>query len=192
MLYENPELQQKARSHIPHQQLSSTAQQNLKVAKDADPGKITLYNIVYTQTWLLHTPFSTCLVVPFVECKLGIEDFLVLELLRWFKQDFFTWVDSLPCSRCGGVTQNSSSLSPSTDDLRWGAQRVENHYCNQCNLSTRFPRFVCVCVCIYQPFTDFCSVQILPFKMVTIWIFSLLMQNSQKIMNRYSYVHFLW
>ncbi|XP_031134400.1 peptide-N(4)-(N-acetyl-beta-glucosaminyl)asparagine amidase [Sander lucioperca] len=112
MLYENPELQQKARSHIPHQQLSSAAEHKLKEAKEADP-----------------------------ECKLGIEDFLVLELLRWFKQDFFSWVDCLPCSGCKGPTQNASSLSPSTDDIRWGAQRVENHYCQSCRLSTRFPRY---------------------------------------------------
>uniref|UniRef100_A0A4W6FQJ5 Peptide-N(4)-(N-acetyl-beta-glucosaminyl)asparagine amidase n=1 Tax=Lates calcarifer TaxID=8187 RepID=A0A4W6FQJ5_LATCA len=106
MLYENPALQQKAKSHIPHQQLSSAAQHKLKQAKEADP-----------------------------------EDFLVLELLRWFKQDFFSWVDCLPCSSCGGSTQNAGSLSPSTDDLRWGAQRVENHYCQGCRLSTRFPRY---------------------------------------------------
>ncbi|XP_040910202.1 peptide-N(4)-(N-acetyl-beta-glucosaminyl)asparagine amidase [Toxotes jaculatrix] len=112
MLYENPELQQKARNIIPHQQLSSAAQHKLREAKEADPG-----------------------------CKLGIEDFLVLELLRWFKQDFFSWVDCLPCSRCGGSTQNASALSPSPDDLRWGAQRVENHYCQSCSLSTRFPRY---------------------------------------------------
>ncbi|XP_069575274.1 peptide-N(4)-(N-acetyl-beta-glucosaminyl)asparagine amidase [Brachyistius frenatus] len=112
MMYENPELQEKARSCIPHQELSSAAQHKLKEAKDADPG-----------------------------CKLGVEDFLVLELLRWFKQDFFSWVDCLPCRRCGGSTQNAASLSPSTDDLRWGAQRVENHYCQSCLLSTRFPRY---------------------------------------------------
>ncbi|XP_076611478.1 peptide-N(4)-(N-acetyl-beta-glucosaminyl)asparagine amidase [Chaetodon auriga] len=112
MLYESPELQQKARNAIPHQQLSSAAEHKLNKAKTADPG-----------------------------CKLGIEDFLVLELLRWFKQDFFSWVDCLPCSRCGGPTQNASSLSPTTDDLRWGAQRVENHYCQSCRLSTRFPRY---------------------------------------------------
>uniref|UniRef100_A0A668A2K2 Peptide-N(4)-(N-acetyl-beta-glucosaminyl)asparagine amidase n=1 Tax=Myripristis murdjan TaxID=586833 RepID=A0A668A2K2_9TELE len=112
MVYENPELQEKARSHIPHQDLSSAAEQKLKQAKEADP-----------------------------ECKLGREDFLVLELLRWFKQDFFSWVDRLPCSRCGGTTQNAGSLSPTPDDLRWGAQRVENHYCQTCQLSTRFPRY---------------------------------------------------
>lgn len=81
-------------------------------------------------------------VFAFAECKLGKEDFVVLELLRWFKQDFFSWVDCLPCSHCGGQTHNAGSLSPSTDDLRWGAQRVENHFCQKCQLSTRFPRFV--------------------------------------------------
>uniref|UniRef100_A0A8C3G5Z2 Peptide-N(4)-(N-acetyl-beta-glucosaminyl)asparagine amidase n=1 Tax=Cyclopterus lumpus TaxID=8103 RepID=A0A8C3G5Z2_CYCLU len=112
MLYENPELQQKARSHIPHQQLSYAAEHKLKEAKEADP-----------------------------ECKLGIEDFLVLELLRWFKQDFFSWVDCLPCSQCKGPTHNALPLSATPDDIRWGAQRVENHYCQNCQLSTRFPRY---------------------------------------------------
>lgn len=91
----------------------------------------------YWIQWFRETSWPVLL---FVECKLGKEDFLVLELLRWFKQDFFSWVDCLPCSRCGGGTQNASSLSPSTDDLRWGAQRVESHYCQSCKLSTRFPR----------------------------------------------------
>lgn len=42
MVYENPELQQKARSHIPHQQLSDAAQHKLKEAKKVDPGDIPL------------------------------------------------------------------------------------------------------------------------------------------------------
>ncbi|XP_041665212.1 peptide-N(4)-(N-acetyl-beta-glucosaminyl)asparagine amidase [Cheilinus undulatus] len=112
MLYENVELQQKARSCIPHQQISSTAEHRLKEAKEADP-----------------------------DCKLGMEDILVLELLSWFKNNFFSWVDSLPCSRCGGPTQNSGMLSATPDDIRWGAQRVENHHCESCRLSTRFPRY---------------------------------------------------
>ncbi|XP_028316958.1 peptide-N(4)-(N-acetyl-beta-glucosaminyl)asparagine amidase isoform X2 [Gouania willdenowi] len=112
ILYENTDLQQKARSVIPHQELTSAAQQKLQEAKVTDP-----------------------------DCKVGIEDFLVLELLKWFKQDFFSWVNCLPCSRCTGPTQNTGSLSPSTDDLRWGALRVENHFCQSCQLSIRFPRY---------------------------------------------------
>lgn len=41
MQYENPELQLKARSIIPHHQLSSSAQHKLKELKEADPGEIT-------------------------------------------------------------------------------------------------------------------------------------------------------
>lgn len=40
MVYENPELQQKARSHIPLQQLTTAAQHKLKEAKKADPGDV--------------------------------------------------------------------------------------------------------------------------------------------------------
>uniref|UniRef100_A0A8C7W4G9 Peptide-N(4)-(N-acetyl-beta-glucosaminyl)asparagine amidase n=1 Tax=Oncorhynchus mykiss TaxID=8022 RepID=A0A8C7W4G9_ONCMY len=112
MEYENSELQQKALGVIPHQQLTTTAKEKLQQAKQADP-----------------------------DCNLSEEDLLVLELLRWFKGDFFSWVDCLPCNHCGGPTQSSGPLAPSTEDLRWGAQRVENHHCQACNQSTRFPRY---------------------------------------------------
>nr|XP_057903043.1 peptide-N(4)-(N-acetyl-beta-glucosaminyl)asparagine amidase [Doryrhamphus excisus] len=112
LLYENPGLQEKARSSIPCGRLSSAAEQKLKMAKEVDS-----------------------------ECKLGKEDFLVLELLSWFKNDFFSWVDSLPCGHCGGKTLNSGSLTPTADDLNWGANRVEDHQCQSCQLSTRFPRY---------------------------------------------------
>lgn len=112
MVYENLELQQKARSCIPVEQVSANVEKKMKAAEEADP-----------------------------DSKLGKEEFVVLELLRWYKHDFFSWVDSLPCSRCGGKTQNKGSLSPSSEDLRWGAQRVENHFCQACQLSNRFPRY---------------------------------------------------
>ncbi|KAI5607732.1 peptide-N(4)-(N-acetyl-beta-glucosaminyl)asparagine amidase [Silurus asotus] len=112
MVYENPELQQKALRCLPHEQLCSRAKERLCKAREADP-----------------------------ECSLAEEDMLVLELLQWFKQDFFTWVDNLACSRCGGKTHSLGSLPPSTDDLLWNANRVENHYCNACDLTTRFPRY---------------------------------------------------
>ncbi|RXN34451.1 peptide-N(4)-(N-acetyl-beta-glucosaminyl)asparagine amidase [Labeo rohita] len=112
LIYESPELQQKALNCIPHELLRSRAKERLKQAKDADPA-----------------------------CTLREEDMLVLELLQWFKGEFFSWVDNLPCSRCGGATQASGSHPPSNDDLRWDAGRVENHYCHTCQLSTRFPRY---------------------------------------------------
>uniref|UniRef100_A0A4W4H6J3 Peptide-N(4)-(N-acetyl-beta-glucosaminyl)asparagine amidase n=1 Tax=Electrophorus electricus TaxID=8005 RepID=A0A4W4H6J3_ELEEL len=112
MVYEDKALQRRAQSCMPREQLHSRARERLRQAREADPG-----------------------------CSFAEEDMLVLELLQWFKGDFFSWVDSLPCSRCGGRTQSSGSLPPSADDQRWEASRVENHYCSTCCLVTRFPRY---------------------------------------------------
>ncbi|KAG5264212.1 hypothetical protein AALO_G00251200 [Alosa alosa] len=112
LVYENAALQQKALRCIPHTQLRSRAQHRLQQAQLAD-----------------------------TDCSLREEDLLVMELLQWFKGEFFSWVDSLACSRCGGKTQSAGSLPPSDDDLRWDASRVENHFCKACQFSTRFPRY---------------------------------------------------
>ncbi|XP_029445300.1 peptide-N(4)-(N-acetyl-beta-glucosaminyl)asparagine amidase isoform X2 [Rhinatrema bivittatum] len=112
LVYENPALQKKALTIIPIQELKRRAEQKLTQAKGVDQ-----------------------------DTSVNLEDILLLELLLWFKSDFFQWVNNLPCSRCGGETQSREGLSPSADDLRWGANRVENHYCDTCQLSNRFPRY---------------------------------------------------
>lgn len=33
-----------------------------------------------------------------------MQDILILELLEWFKEEFFSWVDSPECTYCGGKT----------------------------------------------------------------------------------------
>ncbi|KAM3928066.1 peptide-N(4)-(N-acetyl-beta-glucosaminyl)asparagine amidase [Leptodactylus fuscus] len=111
LMYELVDLQQKAREHIPVSELKAKAQEKLQQARILE-----------------------------ADTTVNEDDFLTLELLRWFKEEFFTWVDSLPCSRCGGQTQARESLNPSADELQWGANRVENHYCNQCQYVNRFPR----------------------------------------------------
>ncbi|EDV26937.1 uncharacterized protein TRIADDRAFT_22754 [Trichoplax adhaerens] len=70
-----------------------------------------------------------------------IMDYLLLELLHWFKNNFFSWVDQPPCNSCGGQTSNIGNAPPTTDDLKWGASRVEAYKCTICGLITRFPRF---------------------------------------------------
>ncbi|XP_036411446.1 peptide-N(4)-(N-acetyl-beta-glucosaminyl)asparagine amidase [Megalops cyprinoides] len=112
MVYESPALKQKALDCVPLPRLREAAQEKLQQARRADPA-----------------------------CNLVEQDLLLLELLAWFKGEFFSWVDCLACSRCGGSTQSSGNLSPSADDLRWDASRVENHYCSACQLTTRFPRY---------------------------------------------------
>ncbi|XP_064205332.1 peptide-N(4)-(N-acetyl-beta-glucosaminyl)asparagine amidase [Anguilla rostrata] len=112
LVYETPALQRKALERIPLPRLSTAAQRRLQQAQEADP-----------------------------ECGLSEQDMLLLELLAWFKGEFFSWVDCLPCAHCGGRTQSAGPLPPSADDLRWDANRVENHRCPACQNSTRFPRY---------------------------------------------------
>ncbi|KAG2496548.1 hypothetical protein HYH03_005371 [Edaphochlamys debaryana] len=73
------------------------------------------------------------------------EDLLAKGLLVWFKRDFFTWVDTLPCGLCGAAsTSNAGMGQPTSDDLAGGAARVELHQCRQpgCRGAvTRFPRY---------------------------------------------------
>ncbi|KAG8429130.1 hypothetical protein GDO86_018244, partial [Hymenochirus boettgeri] len=111
LTYEKPELQQTALKCIPVSDLRTRAQKRFIETKGLDSGTV-----------------------------VNEEDFLLLELLRWFKEEFFQWVNSLPCSRCGGQTEIKQALSPSAEDQRWEADRVENHYCNKCKYSNRFPR----------------------------------------------------
>ncbi|XP_062984204.1 peptide-N(4)-(N-acetyl-beta-glucosaminyl)asparagine amidase isoform X2 [Elgaria multicarinata webbii] len=112
MFYENPVLQKKALACIPIQELRKKAQEKLTEVRKID--RVSLVNE---------------------------EDILLLELLNWFKCDYFQWVNNLPCSKCGGPTESKENLPPNDDDLRWDASRVENHFCNQCQFSNRFPRY---------------------------------------------------
>ena len=69
------------------------------------------------------------------------QDIFLLELLNWFKKEFFQWVDSPKCDHCQGATENIGIEDPTPDELLWGAARVENYICVQCNQHTRFPRY---------------------------------------------------
>uniref|UniRef100_A0A2I2YRM5 Peptide-N(4)-(N-acetyl-beta-glucosaminyl)asparagine amidase n=1 Tax=Gorilla gorilla gorilla TaxID=9595 RepID=A0A2I2YRM5_GORGO len=113
LVYENPALQEKALACIPVQELKRKSQEKLSRARKLDKG-----------------------------INISDEDFLLLELLHWFKEEFFHWVNNVLCSKCGGQTRSRDrSLLPSDDELNWGAKEVEDHYCDACQFSNRFPRY---------------------------------------------------
>ncbi|XP_006851680.1 PREDICTED: peptide-N(4)-(N-acetyl-beta-glucosaminyl)asparagine amidase [Chrysochloris asiatica] len=113
LIYENLALQEKALMCIPVQELKRRSQEKLSRARKLDKGTV-----------------------------LNDEDFLLLELLHWFKEEFFHWVNNIMCSKCGGQTRSRGDLlSPDADELKWGANRVEDHYCDVCQFSSRFPRY---------------------------------------------------
>ncbi|KAI8992200.1 peptide-N(4)-(N-acetyl-beta-glucosaminyl)asparagine amidase [Pilobolus umbonatus] len=72
----------------------------------------------------------------------SLDDQLIQCLLHWFKYEFFSWVDTLPCEQCGyKKTKMNGYVDPSSEDLRYGATRVETFFCTQCAHITRFPRY---------------------------------------------------
>nr|CAI5816884.1 unnamed protein product [Callosobruchus analis] len=74
-----------------------------------------------------------------LDVSVSLQDMLILELLSWFKIDFFTWVDCMECEYCKGETIYSHM---STDpQLLVYTERVELHRCRSCHQFTPFPRY---------------------------------------------------
>lgn len=72
----------------------------------------------------------------------GLQDYVIMELLKWFKQDYFTWVNSPPCENCAEsdiefVRREASS----PEELRYDASGTEVHQCKKCGQEIRFPRY---------------------------------------------------
>ncbi|KAI8924221.1 hypothetical protein BC831DRAFT_466647 [Entophlyctis helioformis] len=68
-------------------------------------------------------------------------DQLVRSLMKWFKNDFFKWVNQPPCDHCQGATVCVGATAPSPEDRRHGASVVELYTCQTCSQQTRFPRY---------------------------------------------------
>jgi len=65
-------------------------------------------------------------------------------LLKWFKEEFFTWCDKPKCPKCGTNEQvnGTGALQPTHEERVDGhAGRVEGYQCTRCMISIRFPRY---------------------------------------------------
>ncbi|XP_054159818.1 peptide-N(4)-(N-acetyl-beta-glucosaminyl)asparagine amidase-like [Oppia nitens] len=68
------------------------------------------------------------------------KDLLLIDLIHWFKNEFFEWFDSAVCDKCN-KTMTSSSITPNTEELFWNAMTVELYNCSDCGQTYRFPRY---------------------------------------------------
>ncbi|QID88337.1 peptide-N4-(N-acetyl-beta- glucosaminyl)asparagine amidase [Saccharomyces pastorianus] len=75
----------------------------------------------------------------------GYSDYLVRELLRYFKQEFFKWCNKPDCHHCGqNTSENMTSMGiqgPNGEESKFQCGSVEVYECNQCRNVTRFPRY---------------------------------------------------
>lgn len=111
--YEKRELQQRARSVIPMEELNQDATNRYKAIQAAEKD----------------------------DTAIAVQDCFLLSLLAWFKNSFFKWVDAPDCDSCQGKTKTVGMAEPTQEDIRWGASRVENYRCDRCNKYVRFPRY---------------------------------------------------
>lgn len=72
----------------------------------------------------------------------SLEDEIVKSLLHWFKNEFFTWVNTPPCDHCNhSTTKYIGNGNPTIEEKKWIANVVEIYQCIKCNQYTRFPRY---------------------------------------------------
>lgn len=73
-------------------------------------------------------------------------EIFIMELLNWFKNDFFQWFDhgscgNESCQRFGQPMSVKGSGQPTLEDMMFGASRVELFHCKLCGSEERFPRY---------------------------------------------------
>ncbi|KAI8089784.1 uncharacterized protein BX664DRAFT_333873 [Halteromyces radiatus] len=75
-------------------------------------------------------------------CLEDLEDQVIKQLLIWFKNDFFQWINELPCDNCMAKDTISVGYTQATQqDLDYGASVIELYRCNICQAYSRFPRY---------------------------------------------------
>ncbi|CAN7997100.1 unnamed protein product [Ixodes hexagonus] len=117
LIYERRDLQDKALGCIPTSELTLKAQQAM---------------VNYTAQKTSQTEGNP---------NPSFRDFLLVELLRWFKESFFHWVDTLDCSYCHAHTKMAGRAEPTPEERKGDASRVELHACSRCPNQERFPRY---------------------------------------------------
>jgi peptide-N4-(N-acetyl-beta-glucosaminyl)asparagine amidase len=120
MTYENKRMQQKALQIIPVHDLEEKSQQNYN-----------LYKKSLSREKTSELPVA------------DKNEFFLMELLNWYKNQFFEWVDQPECGQCGTkefMRFEGSSMPNETEAYGW-ANNVEVYKCSSCQSEQRFPRY---------------------------------------------------
>lgn len=95
------------------------------------------------ETLDLDTIYSNVDKMP-LESQDQYSDNLVKELLRYFKQDFFSWCNKPDCTSCGASGDDISGIGttrPNSEEAKYRCGVVEVYRCNKCGTDIRFPRY---------------------------------------------------
>src|SRR5690606_27499008 len=68
-------------------------------------------------------------------------DEFVKSLLKWFKNEYFTWCDKPICVKCNIRSEHYiETQTPNEDENKWHCSRTEVYKC-KCGNLCRFPRY---------------------------------------------------
>ncbi|XP_077265699.1 N-glycanase Pngl [Temnothorax americanus] len=118
--YEDPNLQRKAKQVVPIVQLEIATMTKIRDLQKSFKSD--------------NTAEATSLQF---EAELIAKDLFLIELLRWFKHEFFEWVNSPTCPTCS-IECTYENVMQSTDHR---CSRIELHRCQKCNIVVEFPRY---------------------------------------------------
>lgn len=96
--YEDDRLQYYGRKMIPLQTLTENAIKNMRTIQKQQSGQ----------------PKSNASEIK----DPSFDDWLLVELTKWFNESFFTWIDSIPCKVCGKVDGSKAGGSLVENDVR--------------------------------------------------------------------------
>ena len=67
----------------------------------------------------------------------------MIALLKWFRHDFFKWMDRPECSRCKAQDKMErwGDATPTNEDREFHASKIESYQCKDCKIQVRFPRY---------------------------------------------------
>ncbi|XP_051167402.1 peptide-N(4)-(N-acetyl-beta-glucosaminyl)asparagine amidase isoform X2 [Leptopilina boulardi] len=80
---------------------------------------------------------NECSNIESAEENFTMEDLLLVQLINWFKCEFFKWVNSPPCNVCS----NECSFVRVEPSKNPGISRIEIHRCGVCGNDVQFPRY---------------------------------------------------
>lgn len=126
----NTQMQQRIVSHIKHSYIYNDINAQQEALKHIPVEALqTKAKVVYDQAIRDND-------VPY-----DYNDYILKELLYWFKHEFFQWVNSPKCTSCNNDCEPIGSTQPTQQEQLYWCNIVELHKCKSCSNVVRFPRY---------------------------------------------------